>query len=126
MARPGGDAAVQSKSLSFQWRWFWDYGGGELAHWGVHWLDIARWGLDVESPVRVSAVGTKQAFDDDQETPDTLSVQYDFGGPTIVWEHRLWSGHGMENRSSGVAFYGERGTLIVDRGGWKSMIQRNR
>lgn len=103
----------------FNWRWFWDYGGGELAHWGVHWLDVARWGLNVEQPLRVSAIGGKQAFDDDQETPDTLSVQYDFGGPTIVWEHRLWSGHGIENRSSGVAFYGERGTLIVDRGGWK-------
>lgn len=103
----------------FNWRWFWEYGGGELAHWGVHWLDVARWGLGVELPRRVSAIGGKQAFADDQETPDTLSVQYDFGGPTIVWEHRLWSGHGVENRSSGVAFYGERGTLVVDRGGWK-------
>jgi len=34
-------------------------------------------------------------------------------------KHRLWTGHGVENRSSGVAFYGERGTLILDRGGWK-------
>jgi hypothetical protein len=48
-----------------------------------------------------------------------LSVQYDFDGTNIVWEHRLWSGHGVENRSSGVAFYGENGTLILDRGGWK-------
>jgi predicted dehydrogenase len=85
----------------------------------VHQLDVARWGLGVEYPTRISAVGGKYAFDDDQETPDTLSVQYDFGQSTILWEHRLSSSHGIEGRSSGVAFYGDKGTLVVDRGGWK-------
>ena len=106
----------------FNWRWYWDYGGGELAHWGVHMLDVARWGLAVDMPTRVSAVGGKYAFDDDQQTPDSLSVQYSFQNDrdkSILWEHRLWSSHGIEGRSSGVAFHGERGTLVVDRGGWK-------
>ena len=101
------------------WRWFWDYGGGELAQWGSQLLDIARWGLDVELPTRVSASGGKFYFHDDQETPDTLSVQFSYPGKSIQWEHRLWSTHGIEGRSTGVAFYGERGTLVLDRGGWK-------
>jgi predicted dehydrogenase len=116
---PASERDFHPNRFHFNWRWFWDYGGGELAQWGVHLLDVARWGLAVELPQRVSALGGKQVFDDEQETPDTLSVHYDFGGPSILWEHRLWSGHGVENRSSGVAFYGDRGTLIVDRGGWK-------
>ena len=103
----------------FNWRWFWDYGGGELAHWGVHMLDVARWGLAVNLPSRISAVGGKYSFHDDQETPDTLAVQYAFQDKSILWEHRLWSSHGLEGRSSGVSFHGERGTLVVDRGGWK-------
>lgn len=103
----------------FNWRWFWDYGGGELAHWGVHMLDVARWGLGVDSPTRISAIGGQYGFDDDQETPDTLSVQYAFETKTILWEHRLWSSHAIEGRSSGVAFHGDQGTLVVDRGGWK-------
>jgi predicted dehydrogenase len=82
-------------------------------------LDVARWGLGVDLPTRVSAVGGKYAFNDDQETPDTLSVQYAFQDKSILWEHRLWSSHGIEGRSSGVAFHGESGTLVVDRGGWK-------
>ena len=82
-------------------------------------LDVARWGLNVEVPQRVSAVGGKYSFDDDGETPDTLSVQYDFGAKSILWEHRLWSSHSPEGRSSGVAFHGDNGTLVVDRGGWK-------
>ena len=111
--------AFNPNRFHFNWRWFWDYGGGELAHWGVHMLDVARWGLGVDYPSRVSAVGGKYAFDDDQETPDTLAVQYAFHKKTILWEHRLWSSHGIEGRSSGVSFHGEQGTLVVDRGGWK-------
>lgn len=116
---PAPARAFQPNRFHFNWRWFWDYGGGELAHWGVHMLDVARWGLQVTTPQRVSAIGGKYSFDDDQETPDALSVQYDFGSKSILWEQRLWSSHGVEGRSSGVAFHGDNGTLVVDRGGWK-------
>ena len=109
----------ESTRFHYDWRWFWDYGTGELGNWGVHMLDVARWGLDVELPSRIAASGGKYCFRDDQETPDTLVVQYSFPEKTIVWEHRQWSDHGIEGRSAAVAFYGEHGTLIVDRGGWK-------
>ena len=64
-------------------------------------------------------------FHDDQQTPDTLLVNYAFPGKTITWEHRLWSSHGQEGRSAAVAFCGDRGTLIVDRGGWKVYGQKD-
>ena len=108
----------------YNWHWFWDYGTGELGNWGVHLLDVARWGLGVELPTQVSATGGKHHFHDDQQTPDTLFVNYAFPGKTITWEHRLWSAHGMEGRSAAVAFCGDRGTLIVDRGGWKVYGQK--
>lgn len=101
------------------WHWNWDYGSGELGNWGVHMLDIARWGLEVTYPHQVSAQGGKHYFDDDQQTPDTLLANYSFPGKTIAWEHRLWSHQGIEGRSAAVAFHGDQGTLIVDRGGWK-------
>jgi predicted dehydrogenase len=103
----------------FNWRWFWDYGGGELTHWGSHWLDLARTGLELDWPQRISAAGAHCGPRDATETPDTLTVQYQCGHTTILWEHRLTSSHGVEGRSAGVAFYGERGVLIADRGGWK-------
>jgi predicted dehydrogenase len=106
------------------WHWFWDYGTGELGNWGVHLLDVARWGMGVEFPTHVSAAGGKHHFHDDQQTPDTLLVNYAYPGKTITWEHRLWSAHGLEGRSAAVAFCGERGTLIVDRGGWKVYGQK--
>lgn len=116
---PAPQRPFNPNRFHFNWRWNWDYGGGELGHWGVHMLDVARWGMDVEFPHRISAVGGKYAFNDDQETPDTMAVQYGFQEKSILWEHRLWSSHGMEGRSSGVSFHGDRGTLVVDRGGWK-------
>ena len=116
---PAAARPFNSNRFHYNWHWFWDYGTGELGNWGVHMLDIARWGLDVGLPTRVSASGGKYCFNDDQETPDTLLVNYSYPGRTITWEHRLWSTHGVESRSAAAAFYGDRGTLIVDRGGWK-------
>jgi len=107
------------------WHWFWDYGSGELGNWGVHLLDLARWGLGVEYPSQVAAAGGKHHFYDDQQTPDTLLVNYTYPGKTITWEHRLWSPHGQEGRSAAVSFCGDRGTLIVDRGGWKVYGQKD-
>lgn len=83
-----------------------------------------RWGLGVDWPRHVSATGGKLYFNDDRETPDTLNVQFDFDDATIQWEHRSWSRRGIEGRSAAVAFYGDDGTLIVDRGGWKVYERR--
>lgn len=101
------------------WQWYWDYGGGELSRWGVHFLDVAAWGLGVDLPNRVLATGGIFELEDDRETPDTLTVHYEYPGAAIQWEHRQWSSHGIEGRTAGTAFYGSEGTLVVDRGGWK-------
>ena len=116
---PAPKRAFNPNRFHYNWHWFWDYGTGEMGNWGVHMLDIARWGLGVELPTRVSASGGKFYFNDEQQTPDTHLVQYDFSDKRITWEHRLWSSHGTEGRSAAAAFYGDQGTLVVDRSGWK-------
>lgn len=116
---PAPSREFNPNRFHYSWRWFWDYGGGELTNWGIHMIDIARLGLGVGQPNRVTASGGKYHFNDDQETPDTLTVNYDFADSTLIWEHREWCTRQIEGRSAGVAFYGENGTLIVDRSGWK-------
>ncbi|TWT50060.1 Glycosyl hydrolase family 109 protein 1 precursor [Thalassoglobus neptunius] len=101
------------------WNWFWDYGAGELGRWGTHNLDLAFWALKLGLPKRVSSTGGIRTFRDDRETPDTLTVTYEYPSVDVVWEHRQWGTRGIEGRTSGTAFYGERGTLVVDRSGWK-------
>jgi len=62
----------------YNWHWFWDTGNGDLGNQGIHEMDVARWGLGVKYPVKVSAIGGHFMFDDDQETPNTLNCAYEF------------------------------------------------
>jgi predicted dehydrogenase len=108
--------------LHYDWHWFWDYGGGELANNGIHMLDIARRGVGIDYPLSVASGGGKFYFDDDQETPDTQVVTYEYPNLSLVWEHRTWSNFGFEGRSSGVAYCGDQGTLVVDDKGWQVTV----
>jgi len=62
----------------YNWHWIWDTGNGEVGNQAIHEIDIARWGLGVRFPVAVSAMGGHFMFDDDQETPNTLSATFTF------------------------------------------------
>jgi len=116
---PARERQFQPNRFHQNWSWFWDYGSGELGLWGVQLLDVVRWGLNLDLPTRVAAMGGQRALNDDRETPDTLTVQYEFPNVDVIWEHRQWSNRGIEGRTAAAAFYGEHGTLIVDRSGWK-------
>jgi hypothetical protein len=65
----------------YNWHWIWDTGNGDLGNQGIHEIDLARWGLGVTLPTKVSAIGGHFLFDDDQQTPNTLTVAYEFRTP---------------------------------------------
>lgn len=103
----------------YNWRFMWDYGTGDMGNWGVHWLDIAVWALELGWPTAVSSSGGQFLYDDDKETPDTQMALYEYPDLTLVWELRMWDKHGIEGRGTGTAFYGEKETLIVNRSGYE-------
>lgn len=98
---------------NWHWRWFW--GGGELANNGIHALDIARWGLGVEHPRRVTVNGGRYHFQDDQETPDTTIATFDFGTCGASWDASSCLPR-TEEKLAFVTFYGDRGVLKLDGG----------
>lgn len=103
----------------YKWHWYWQWGTGELGNNGIHALDVCRWGLGVDYPRRVTAGGGRYYFHDAQETPDTLSVTYDFGDKSIIWEGRSCHPRGFEGLEFGIEFYGDRASLIIDTGGYR-------
>jgi predicted dehydrogenase len=113
---PAPQRPFNPNRFHYRWHWMWDYGTGELGNNGIHALDRIRWLMNLDAPVRITAGGGKLFYDDDQETPDTLTVTFDFPHCSVTWEHRVWS---KEKPHEGTALYGERGTLVLDhRGGW--------
>jgi predicted dehydrogenase len=117
---PAQKRAFNRNRFHFNFRWFWDYAGGLMTDWGVHIIDFGLFGMKADVPKSVMASGGKFAYPDDaSETPDTLQAIYEFDGYTMIWEQATGIDGGPYGRNHGVAFIGNNGTLVVDRGGWE-------
>ncbi len=104
----------------FNFRWFWDYAGGLMTDWGVHMIDMVHYAMGDAGPKGVAANGGKFAYPNDaSETPDTLQAVFEFPDYTMLWEHATGIDLGPYQRDHGVAFIGNLGTVIVDRGRWE-------
>lgn len=99
--------------IHYNWHWHWHWGNGELGNNGIHALDVARWGLQVDAPLRVTCGGNRYHFNDDQETPDIYVTSYDFGNCGASWESHSCDPYGFEHTGFGITFYGEKGTLVI-------------
>ena len=115
---PAPKRGYQPNRCHFQWRWFFEYGGGLMTDWGVHMLDICMLGMNQTDPVLVSAVGGKFATDDDRDTPDTMVATYQFPKFVMTWEHRFNNDRGLDGGTNhGTEFIGSKGRYVIDRFG---------
>lgn len=124
---PAPDHPYKDNIVPYRWHWRWHWGNGELGNNGIHALDVARWGMQVDYPIRVTSGGGKYRHDDDQETPDTHIVTYNFaGGKSINWEGLSWSPHGHEGNGFGICFHGDKGTMAFDGSGYKTYDMKDK
>jgi predicted dehydrogenase len=117
---PAPSRPFNPNRFHFNFRWFWDYAGGLMTDWGVHEIDIALFAMGARAPKSVVASGGKLAYPDDaSETPDTLQAVFEYDGFNMLWEHATGIDGGNYGRTEGIAFIGNNGTVVVDRGGWE-------
>ncbi len=104
----------------YNFRWFYNYSGGQVTNFGVHYLDVIRWFIGQDSPRAVTALGGKYAeIKDNREIPDTLQVLWQFDGPTLVVFEQYNANAAPGNApNSEIELRGTKGTLYLNNANW--------
>ena len=114
----------------FNWRYWWDFGGGTLGDFGCHFMDLPFWALGLRYPTTVEAKG-EITYKGDNDVPDNMQVDYMFPAHgdqppvQLTWYHGRWRPEGAEayGKGNAVLFEGERGRLLADYGTHKLFLE---
>jgi predicted dehydrogenase len=107
---PALDQPYHANLVHYNWHWFWDFGNGELGNNGIHLVDVSRWAMRKELPVKVHSSGGRFGYKDQAETPNTQVVTWQYAdGATIIGELRgLYTAEPMS-----WDFFGTKGHMHV-------------
>jgi len=118
---PAPQKAYNKNRTFYRFRWFYDYSGGQVTNFGVHYIDFIQWALGAQAPRSVTAMGAKAAeMGDNREIPDTLEAIWQYPGGTLVTFSQFnatagaWSLPGCE-----VELRGTLGTMYLFGDGYE-------
>lgn len=101
-----------SKRVHYNFRFWWDYSGGQMTNFGAHHLDIAQWGLGMDASGPVAAEGTATFHPEKvHEVTETCRITYTYANGV-----KLVLGQGQQDIRQGTLFIGSKGTVYVNRG----------
>ncbi|KAA5544974.1 Gfo/Idh/MocA family protein [Adhaeribacter rhizoryzae] len=124
---PAPRQAFRDNVVHYNWHWFWNWGTGEALNNGTHMVDLARWGLGVDFPTRVTSAGGRYRYQDDWQTPDTQVITLEFPNNTsVLWEGRSCNGRPIEGNTAGIIFYAENGSLLIDGNSYQVFDEKNK
>lgn len=106
------------ETWDYNWHWYgWNYGTAEAGNNATHELDVARWALGVDFPLRVDVEAAKRHFvNDGWEMYDTMDATFRFAGDKIIkWDGKSRSGYDTYGGGRGTIIYGSEGAVFVDR-----------
>jgi predicted dehydrogenase len=105
----------------WNYRWFWDYSGGNMTDWGAHHLDSIHQIMNVSAPKSAHANGGR-LIKDNRDTPDTMLATIEYPNFTVRFTN---SQVGLKmDRYAGMVLYGTKGTLFVDRTSYRVVPSR--
>jgi predicted dehydrogenase len=118
----GPDKAGYGTYEPFNWRDWWDFGGGTLADMACHYMDLPFWALGLRHPTKVAAEGPRPH---PESAPPWLIVRYEFPAREKLPAVKLTWYHGgkrpahfaqgkLPRWGDGVLFVGDKGMLLAD------------
>jgi predicted dehydrogenase len=111
---PGPMQPFHRNLVHYNWHWFWDFGNGELANNGIHYIDVARWGLNKGLPSRIHSTGGRFGYKDQGQTPNTVITTCEYpDGTELVVEIRGRYTNEEDGMRSGIIFYGSKGYMVA-------------
>ncbi|HEY3839435.1 MAG TPA: Gfo/Idh/MocA family oxidoreductase [Bryobacteraceae bacterium] len=117
---PAPKVPYNSNRNFYNFRWFYNYSGGQLTNFGVHYMDIIRWAMGKDSPHAVVAIGGKfGGIKDNREIPDTLEVTWDYGDSLATFSQYNANGAPGDLRGSEIHLRGTKGTIYIRNSGWE-------
>lgn len=113
--------------VHYNWHWQWEFGNGDIGNQGAHQMDVARWGLGVGLPTRVTSMGSMFLWDDAKTVPNAINTSYLFQkegqrDKMLVFETRPWLTNGEHNTKIGVIFYGSDGYMVLNKGKYQTFL----
>ena len=112
--------------VHYNWHWIRGYGTGEINNNATHEIDICRWAMGLDIPVKVSSSGGRFHYQDDWEFFDTQNVNYEYAdGKMISWEGRSCNSFNHYGRGRGVTLHGTNGTILLDRNSYIAYNLKN-
>jgi predicted dehydrogenase len=121
---PAPKKAYNRNRTFYNFRWFYDYSGGQITNFGVHYMDMIRWSLGKEAPRSVCAMGGRYAVKDNREIPDTCEVLWDFGETLVVFSQYNANGAPTNARNSELELRGTKGTMYLQSGRWEVVPEK--
>lgn len=117
--------AYSPEWVPFKWRNWWAFGGGSLADFGCHYMDLPHWALDLRHPLTVEVLDGPPVHA--ESTPPWLVVRYEHPARgqkppvKLTWYHggkhpSLLTEDQYAKWKSGVLFVGEKGMVLADYG----------
>ena len=112
---PAPKRAYNKNRTFYRFRWFYDYSGGQLTNFGVHYMDTIHWALGHDAPLAVTAMGGKFAVEDNREIPDTLEVLWTYPDGTLVTfsQYNATAAPATRDSRVDIEFRGTKGTLYL-------------
>lgn len=111
---PAPERPFNPNRFHYEWHWMWDYGNGDLGNQGIHQMDLARWGINKSGfPNTVMSAGGRYGYEDDGETPNTQTTNFEFDDTLLQFEVRGLPTNDEMKVKIGVLFYGTEGVLAI-------------